>query len=237
MIGTSKKSNITVVVASYRYGHLAGHCIESLLSQTVLPDKILFVDDGIGDCFFLKDLYPSIEYVFRKKNLGTVDNFKDMLSRVKTEKCLFLGADNWLRSDAIELLIKKNTDIVTYDIIVTGELREEILTRHPDEVSSFNGDLYWTRFMKHHGSMLYNVKLAKQFGYEANMNAEKSEEDWVLWKRMIDAGASVSHIGEGLLFYRRHKENFNKYLIIVKKKNFIIETFFRIKKRMKKFLN
>ena len=34
---------LTVIVASYRYGHLAAHCIESLLSQTKAPDKILFV--------------------------------------------------------------------------------------------------------------------------------------------------------------------------------------------------
>ena len=40
---------LTVVVASYQYGHLAAHCIESLLSQTKAPDKILFVDDGVGD--------------------------------------------------------------------------------------------------------------------------------------------------------------------------------------------
>ena len=33
---------ITVVVASYRYGHLAAHCIESLLSQTRPPDHIIF---------------------------------------------------------------------------------------------------------------------------------------------------------------------------------------------------
>ena len=43
-----KADDVTVVVASYKYGHLAAHCIESLLSQTRLPDSVLFVDDGIG---------------------------------------------------------------------------------------------------------------------------------------------------------------------------------------------
>ena len=122
---------ITVIIASYRYGHLAAHCIESLLSQTILPSRILFVDDGGLDCSHLPSLYPDIEYIFRQKNLGVVDNFHNMLSKVNTEYVLFIGADNWLRSDAIELLSNASTDIVTYDIVVTGELKEEILTRVP----------------------------------------------------------------------------------------------------------
>ena len=35
---------ITIVIHSYKYGHLAGQCIESLLSQNYKPEKILFID-------------------------------------------------------------------------------------------------------------------------------------------------------------------------------------------------
>ena len=75
------------------------------------PEKILFVDDGVGDCKHLPSLYPEVEYIFRETNLGTVANFQDMLERVQTEKVLFLGADNWLRSDTIEILNKTEEDI------------------------------------------------------------------------------------------------------------------------------
>ena len=94
------RTMISVIIASYRYGHLAAHCIESLLSQTTLPSRILFVDDGGLDCSHLPSLYPDIEYIFRQKNLGVVDNFHDMLSKVNTEYVLFIGADNWLRSES-----------------------------------------------------------------------------------------------------------------------------------------
>ena len=104
---------ITVVIASYRYGHLAAHCIESLLSQTKPPAKILFVDDGGLDCKHLPSLYPNVEYTLRPDNLGVVINFQDMLSKVDTEYVLFIGADNWLRSDTIELLSNASADIVT----------------------------------------------------------------------------------------------------------------------------
>jgi len=203
---------ITVVIASYRYGHLAAHCIESLLAQTIPPTRILFVDDGGLDCSHLPSLYPDIEYVLRPKNLGIVDNFQDMLSHINTEYVLFIGADNWLRSDAIELLSNASTDIVTYDIVVTGELKEEILDRVPGETVPYQGDLYWDRQEQHHGSMMYRTALGQKIGYKKRYkDGFHPQEDWNLWDKMLEQGASVASIKEGLLFYRRHRENFLKY--------------------------
>ncbi|SNX29627.1 Glycosyltransferase involved in cell wall bisynthesis [Polynucleobacter meluiroseus] len=203
---------ITIVIASYRYGHLAAHCIESLLSQTISPTRILFVDDGGLDCNHLPSLYPDIEYVLREENLGVVDNFQDILSRVDTEYVLFIGADNWLRSDAIELLSKTSADIVTYDVIVTGELKEDILMRLPIQAFPHQGDLYWNRQDQHHGSMMYRTALGQKIGYKKRYeHGVHPQEDWNLWDKMLQQGATVASLKEGLLFYRRHRENFLKY--------------------------
>lgn len=216
------KKTITIVVSSYKYGHLAAHCIESILSQSIRPDKIFFVDDGVGDCFFLKELYPQVDFVFRKHNLGVVDNFDDMLKRVNTDYCMFLGADNWLRSDSIELILEQDKDIITYDIIVTGDLKKDVLFRHEDEMYKYQGDYYWSRKFKHHGSMVYKTKLAQKFGYKARPGQKYTEEDYYLWNNMIDTNATIGHVEEGLLYYRRHRENFNKYIDLTnnKKVNF-----------------
>jgi glycosyltransferase involved in cell wall biosynthesis len=203
---------ITVVIASYRYGHLAAHCIESLLSQTTPPARIVFVDDGALDCNHLPILYPNIEYIFRKKNLGVVDNFQDILSQITTEYVLFIGADNWLRSDAIEMLSNASTDILTYDIVVTGELKEEILVRVPGETLPYQGDLYWNRQDQHHGSMMYRTTFGQRIGYKKRYeDGDHPQEDWNLWDKMLEQGATVASLKEGLLFYRRHRENFLKY--------------------------
>ncbi len=205
-------NRITVVIASYKYGHLAAHCVESLLSQTTPPKRILFVDDGGLDCSHLPNLYPDIEYVLRHKNLGIVDNFQDILSQINTEYVLFIGADNWLRSDAIELLSNASTDIVTYDIIVTGELKEEILDRVPGEAQPYQGDLYWDRQEQHHGSMMYRTVFGQKIGYKKRYeDGVHPQEDWNLWDKMLEQGATVTSLKEGLLFYRRHRENFLKY--------------------------
>ena len=168
--------------------------------------------DGAFDCNHLPILYPHIEYILRKKNLGVVDNFQDILSQISTEYVLFIGADNWLRSDAIELLSNASTDILTYDIVFTGELKEEILVRVPGETLPYQGDLYWNRQDQHHGSMMYRTAFGQRIGYKKRYeDGYHPQEDWNLWDKMLEQGATVASLKEGLLFYRRHRENFLKY--------------------------
>jgi glycosyltransferase involved in cell wall biosynthesis len=202
-----------IVISSYKYGHLAAHAIESVLCQTRKFDKIWFVDDGMGDCEHLFELYPQIRYTFREQNLGVVANFNNMLSMVDTDYVMFLGADNWLRPDALELLAKpKQPDISMYDIIVTGELRAEIQQFYSHWMHRHEGDFYWSRKGAHHGSMLYNVEMAKKVGgYENNRTSARTDEDLNLYDKLLKAGATIEHTSEGLLYYRRHNQNFNKY--------------------------
>lgn len=205
---------ITVVIASYKYGHLAAHCIESVLSQTKQPERILFVDDGVGDCKHLPSHYPEVEYIFREHNLGVAKNFQDMLMRVESEYVMFLGADNWLRSDALEILSPPVTDIVSYDIVITGERKHTMPPGNSDAqiLQDINGDLYWPRTAAHHGSILYRTKLGQEIGYrEAKYGSNQPNEDWHIWNQMRKRGATLSHHSEGLLYYRRHRDNFLQY--------------------------
>jgi glycosyltransferase involved in cell wall biosynthesis len=206
-----------IVISSYKYGHLAAHAVESVLSQNVKFNKIFFVDDGVGDCQHIKSLYGDrLEFILNPQNLGTVDNFNQMLNMVDTDYVMFLGADNWLRSDTLELLSyqmdKIPVDIITYDIMVTGELKDEIHRFYSSFMKTEHGDWYWNRKGAHHGSMMYRVELAKSVGgYAHNKTSGRTDEDLNLWDKMQKSGAKVHHISESLLYYRRHKENFNKY--------------------------
>jgi glycosyltransferase involved in cell wall biosynthesis len=210
---------ITIVISSYRYGHLAAHCIESVLSQIHMPHRILFVDDGVGDCKHLVNLYPQVEFILRKKNLGVVDNFQDMLMRVDTEYVMFLGADNWLRSDALAQLSQAGGDIVTYDMMITGELKDEMYAQAERYMRKKDGDYYYSKkkdLWKAHGSMLYKTELAKSVGgYRPNDTQVREghpEEDFSLYNRMINIpNTIVNYVPLPLLYYRRHKENFLKY--------------------------
>lgn len=203
----------SLVISSYKYGHLAAHAIETALSQSKPFDKIYFVDDGVGDCTHLPKLYPQVHFILRAENLGIVANFQDMLNRVETDYVMFLGADNWLRSDTLQILSQYKEDIITYDIMITGELKEEIAKLYSHSTHYSKGDIYWTRTNQHHGSMLYRVSKAKEVGgYEKHRpDGIRTDEDYALWEKLKEAKATVHYVNSAFLYYRRHKENFNKY--------------------------
>lgn len=184
----------TAVIASYKYGHLAAQAIESVLNQTVKFDRVMFVDDGIGDCKRLKQIYPEVEFILRKQNVGVVDNFNDMLSRVETDRVMFLGADNWLDHNTLELTSASSADIVSYNAWFVQD----------------GPYVMWTPGVPH-GSSLYNVAKAREVGcYESSGN-DHAEEDSVLFAKMRANGATFEVINHPLLYYRwRHRLNYNK---------------------------
>ena len=215
--------SITVAIPSYCYGHLVGHAIESVLGQTVSPDRIWVVDDGAGDCGWVQDIYPEIDFTGRRGRMGIVDNFNDILQCVSTDKMLMLGADNWLRPDAIETLDRVDADIVSYDAYVTGELltqghdvlAEQLFMRNDTEAESgytrlkFRiGDIEEYNYI--HGSSMFNVAMAQRHGYRRNPCGRNSDEDWMLFRAMLGDGARHIHLPVPLLYYRKHRENYNQ---------------------------
>jgi glycosyltransferase involved in cell wall biosynthesis len=192
----------TCVIASYGYGHLAAHCIETVLEQSKKFDRVIFCDDGAGDCGILPVIYPEIGYILREHNMGTVANFNALLDGVDTDRVMFLGADNWLRQDALKLLSMNDADIITYDIQIEGEHSKRDANSSPR-----HGGYYWDRSPGHHGSMIYNVSKAKDVGGYGSLGYGKDCEDSVLFDRMMGSGASRVHIPVPLLHYRRHRRN------------------------------
>lgn len=217
--------NITVAIISYGYGHLVAQAIESVLSQTMAPGQILVVDDGANDGVFeTADRYDGVNIIERNFNMGIINGFNDVLfNQVKTEKIMFLGADNWLRPDAIEMMASSRADITSCNMYLVGEGVKDLNLRENEKYCYSDG--YWIRKFKNydniahrirrsnviHGSAIYNVELARKVGgYEAKPNPKniRLEEDWMLWRKMIEAGATHHNVCVPLLYYRRHKRNF-----------------------------
>lgn len=186
---------------SYKYGHLVAQAIESVINQTVKPERILVVDDGVGDCDIAKKY--EVDYLKRRKNFGIVDNFNDTLNRVRTKRVLFLGADNWLHPETLEELNARDEDIVTYDCYMVGNWDMTDMAQYRQD-----GYKVWKTNGTPHGSSLYDVAKAKRAGGYKPSGNKKSEEDSMLFNKMIENGATVGYVERPLLYYRKHRGNF-----------------------------
>lgn len=195
---------MTIVIISYRYGHLVAQAIESALSQTV-PCEVVVIDDGVGDCAHVSN-YP-VEFIARPKRLGVDESLNDALfNHVETEKVLFLGADNWLRPDAVELMTT-NADITSCDVYLFGELAKEFAVDHGCKFE--NGYYIWELPYQPHGGALYDVKLAKAVGGYGKGRQLDSQ----LFSKMIEAGATFERVPLPLFYWRKHKANYNEYAV------------------------
>jgi glycosyltransferase involved in cell wall biosynthesis len=205
---------ITVVIANYKYEHLAAQAIESVLCQTRKADKIILVDDcsyppyNLISNALVRSLAHkyNIEFLGREENLGIVANFQDVLqNHVTTDKALYLGADNWLRPDALEKMEAANVDICGSWAYLFGTEADEF---RKIVASEWHDGYYVWMPDTQHGSSLYNVNLAKQVGYKRNPKSKNTEEDAMLFRGMKELKATFTVLKEPLLYYRRHKANF-----------------------------
>lgn len=214
------EKTISVCIFSYNYAHLLAHSIESVLCQTKKADKIYVIDDGAKDGVD-KVLQKYKDYniipILRDTNLGIVNNFQDVLLRLDTTHAIMLGADNYLHPNTLNRLSIENADIISYDIVLFGtEAFEFSRTKNCKYHDGYylykfeKGDINVSNYI--HGSSMYNVKLAQKFGYKKNEMSSYSEEDYMLWKAMLlEGNATHKHVNIPFLYYRRHKNNFQKY--------------------------
>lgn len=206
---------ISVYVLSYKYAHLAGHAVDSVKSQTRKPEKLVLVDDGGNDGVDKVAEKMGVEYL-HWENKGIAGTFQACIDHCTTKKMMFLGADNWLRPDTLELLGRVKADIVTYDVACCGELVDKWINGSMD-ISDWHGYKRWRLYKGNniqedndiHGSALFNTELAKQVACRGN-TYNGGCVDWELWKDLDKLGATVGYVSEPLLFYRRHKDNFSK---------------------------
>lgn len=214
-------NSITIVVASYNYGMFAAQAIDSVLSQTRRADDVIFLDDCSDEGDIGCDVARKYRTrtIRRERNMGIIDNYNDVLfNHINTEKVMFLAADDYINPLYLEKM-DLGVDIISCDITLVGSEASKIPLGKRQEYK----DGYWIwRFSQEnkninranfiHGSSIYNVKLARELGgYESRKGRVRVrlEEDWMLFKKMINAGGIHVHIPMPLLFYRKWRWNNN----------------------------
>ncbi len=98
----------TVVIINYNNYPFIKQCIDSVLSQTHMPNQIIFCDDASTDdsLNLVKD-YPSVDIIAHSTNVGPLHNCLDALMKVKTDLVFFLDSDDIWEPLKIEKVIQQ----------------------------------------------------------------------------------------------------------------------------------
>lgn len=117
---------ITIIVPVYNSKQYLHRCITSILEQTYSDIELILIDDGstdgsteICELFSLQD--RRVRYIFQE-NRGVSNARNHGIEIMKGDYLLFVDSDDWLESNACELLIKL-MDEGNYDMIVFNMIK------------------------------------------------------------------------------------------------------------------
>ncbi len=106
------KDKVSIIIPIYNTGIYLKRCLDSLLAQTYQDLDIIIIDDGSNDKVTLDIIagYAKKDTrirVFHKENGGLSKAYNDGLDKVIGEYTVFVDSDDYLKKDAISLLVSK----------------------------------------------------------------------------------------------------------------------------------
>lgn len=192
---------VAVIIPCHNYARYLGECLDSVLSQTRVPDEIIVVDDASTDnCRQIAESRKNVKYI-------RVNEHNEMRARllgmqaVSGEILCFLDADDRLPENYLATGIqqfREQTGIVYSDIANFGN--NTVYRRLSYDPSRI-----------HHTNTLHAGCLVRRAALEATMALEQdvsgqSAEDWTTWLRVIEAGWQVAK-NPTPYHYRQHGES------------------------------
>lgn len=203
-----RTQKITVIITNWNYGMFLRECVDSVLSQTVLPHKIIFADDGSTDnSSVIEDeyceQYPDLFMKSRvDQNEGLIKNLNRTYPLVESEWMFYLAADDKIDKTYIEKALKvieerdERLAIIYCDMKKFGNWDGDWIVSEWDENALRQGN-----YINGHAVMRTSV-LREVGGYRDTGGFE----DHQLWVDFVDLkrGYYGVRIPEMLVWYRRH---------------------------------
>lgn len=199
-------SNITVIIPCYNDGQYIMEALQSIYNQTLLPEKIIIVDDG-SDASTKKILtainHPLVQIIFQE-NKGVSAARNRAIAMAQTDYIVNLDADDYYEPTFFEkavTVLHKDQQVVavssfhcifkqtkTIEIIkpLGGKLKDFIVINNCS-ANTFFRKSYWQ----------------KVGGFDEKM--QKGYEDWEFWIAILKLGGTIHVIKEVLSHYRIKK--------------------------------
>lgn len=194
---------IGVSISLYNQGQYLHDAVDSLLTQTKKPDKIIIVNDGSTDDS-LKVAKKFKVKIIEQVNKGLSSARNTGLMNLTSEYVLFLDADDYLAENCIErmeqVIKETGADIVAPSMQCFGTSSQEVILMPNPTLDDFK-----TANRIPYCSAIKREKLLEVGGYSPKMTY--GYEDYHLWFNLISRGAKVVTIPEPLFFYRTKEQS------------------------------
>ncbi len=182
--------------------------IDSMLSQTVMPDEIVIVEDGpLNEELYeiLKEYGEKITRVRIGKNLGLGLALNEGLKACRNELIARMDTDDISKPDRCEKQLKRFEE--QPELAIVGAWVEEFAVS-PEQVVSVRTvptdasaiyNFAKKRSAFNHPAVMYRRSAVLAQGGYANL---RRNQDVDLFGRMLYAGCKAENIGEALLWFR-----------------------------------
>ena len=198
----SARSDIGVVITTHNYGHYLSACLESVLSQTLLPRQVVVVDDASeDDAADVVASFSDVQYCrvnFRNGNRAR--NFGFL--KVSTSYVAFFDADNVMMPRFLDVLYSALQEVprATFAygdriVFADGDLQQG-----EREVS---GSFDVRRLRA--GNYIDLAALIRSDRFPGFDPSVRRYQDWDLWLNIaLKQGGIGQYVPEPLFYYRVH---------------------------------
>ena len=198
---------VSIIIPVYNVSKFVSDCIDSVLQQSYKNIEIIIVNDGSTDgsgeiCVQKASLDERIRY-FEKENGGLSSARNYGLLHSKGDFVYFLDSDDFLTSNAIELLIREQ---IESDADIVSSSFKMVEEKQSISIGSFNatftrGDnrLFFLQMITNQAcAKLYKRTLFEGVSYPLGLHYE----DIATTFKLYDKARIISHTDSGLYCYR-----------------------------------
>jgi glycosyltransferase involved in cell wall biosynthesis len=200
---------VSVIITCYNHGNYLPEAIDSVKRQSYEPIELIVVDDGSTDN--TKEIalrYDNVNYIFQF-NAGLSAARNTGLDNCSGEYVVFLDADDWFYSNAIQL----NADLLDenpYAAFVSGwhDKVDQYNQRIVNDEQILVTENYFIQLLKGnyigmHAAVMYRKSVLQRYRFDISL---KACEDYDVYLRIAREHPVVSHSGK-IAAYRIHGHN------------------------------
>lgn len=199
----SSQSNVTVVIPCYNDGSYIMEALQSIYNQTVLPQKIIIVDDGSDSTTkkILSTINNPLVQILYQENKGVSSARNKAISVAQTEYILNLDADDYFESTFIEkavAILHRDQEVVavsSYCRVFKKRKTIEIVKPSGGKLKDF------IVINNSRANSIFRKKCWESVGgFDETMLG--GYEDWEFWIAVLKLGGTIHIVAEVLSHYR-----------------------------------